>query len=387
MQYGRRSVGRGRVAEFGVVLAALAIGAVVLGGMGSGPQPTAATAGSRSEAGPSMPRGIREPGAAPRPTSAGAPGPVAKGKARVTISFVGDVNFTGPLSSALAANPSAALSSIAPALGDADLTVANLESAVTERGTPAPKTYTFRAPPTALVALRSSGVDVVSIANNHGLDYGEVGVPDALAASRSSGLPVIGIGDDEAHAMAPFRATVRGHRVAVIGATQVLDDNLISAWTATPDHAGLASAKRVDELVGAVKATRPTTDTLVVVLHWGVEQHTCPSADQRQLARKLVDAGADIVVGSHAHRVEGAGRMGNAVVDYGLGNFAFDAPSPASATTGILTVQVGGGQPPAYRWRPGRIAADNVPTLLSGQAKDAALHAWTDLRGCTGLAP
>ena len=83
--------------------------------------------------------------------------------------------------------------------------------------------------------------------------------------------------------------------------------------------------KNVDVLVAAVRAARLVSDTVVVYLHWGIEGHTCPSSDQRALAQALVLAGADVVVGSHAHRLLGGGRLGSAFVDYGLGNFAFYA--------------------------------------------------------------
>jgi poly-gamma-glutamate synthesis protein (capsule biosynthesis protein) len=327
---------------------------------------------------PSAPSG---PGttAAPSTTTSAAP------PARITINFAGDINFEGPRAQRLAANPATVLAEIAGPLGAADLTVVNLETAITQRGTPAPKAFTFRAPPSALVALRDAGVDVASIANNHGLDYGPVGVEDALAASAAEGFPLIGIGRDETQALAPYRTTIRGHRVAVIAATQVLDTELIPAWTATADHPGLASAKRVDELLAQVRLIRPTTDTLVVFLHWGIETHTCPSGVQQELAHQLVEAGADVVVGGHAHRVQGGGRLGTAIVDYGLGNFAFYAGSEAAATTGILQVTVGGGEPAQYRWLPARIGAAGVPSLLQGQAATSALASWNALRGCTGL--
>lgn len=308
-------------------------------------------------------------------------------KARITLNFAGDTNFQDARGQALAANPSTVLGLIAPALGDADLTVVNLETALTERGTPAPKTFTFRTTPSALVALRAAGVDVASMANNHGLDYGPVGVDDALAAAKSEHFPLIGIGQNEKQAMAPYRVTIRGHRVAVIGATQVLDDDLITAWTATPNHPGLASAKRVTQLLAEVRRVRPTTDTLVVFLHWGIETHTCPSAAQQTLARQLADAGADIVVGGHAHRVQGGGRLDGAIVDYGLGNFAFYAGSPDAAQTGIFKVEVGGTEPMSYQWLPGRIGAAGLPSLLTGDAASAASAAWDNLRACTGLQP
>jgi len=278
------------------------------------------------------------------------------------------------------------LAPIAPLLSSADLAVVNLETAITERGEPQPKEFTFRAPPSALTAVASAGVDVVTMANNHGMDYGEVGLRDSLAATRSSGFPIVGIGNDAAEAYAPYRTTIKGQRIAVFGATQVLDDNLITAWTATDDKAGLASAKEVERLTGAVAAARGDSDTILVFLHWGVETQTCPTASQQQLARQLVDAGADIVVGGHAHRLQGAGRMDGALIAYGLGNFVFYARPGDGAKSGVLTVTATGRDIDSYEWHPA-VIRDGVPRPLAGDAAAAALTAWNELRGCTGLAP
>lgn len=304
---------------------------------------------------------------------------------RITINFAGDISFEPPRAALLVDDPDAILGAIAPILGDADLTVANLETAVTGRGSPEPKAFTFRTTPDALDALRSGGIDVVSIANNHGLDYGPDGVPDALAASAAKEFPVIGIGNDEAEALEPYRTTIRGNRVAVVAATQVLDDDLIASWTATPDHPGLASAKRTEPFLAAVAALRDRVDTLVVFLHWGIERNDCPSEAQRELAHQLVDAGADIIVGGHAHRLQGAGRLDDAIVAYGLGNFAFYAGTPEAAETGVLRVSIGGGRSADYQWIPARIDGQGRPVPLEGPAAIDALAAWNGLRPCTGL--
>jgi len=306
----------------------------------------------------------------------------------VTIAFAGDVAFEAELADRLAADPSTVLEPIAGLLSSADLTVVNLETAVTERGEPAPKQFTFRAPPTALEALAAAGVDVASMANNHGLDYGPVGLADTLAAERASGFPLIGIGADEAEAeaYAPYLAEIDGQRIAVLAATQVLDSSLIDTWTATAGRGGVASAKRVERLVDAVRATRAEADTVVVFLHWGVELATCPSATQQDLARRLVDAGADVIVGSHAHRLQGGGRLGDALVHYGLGNLAFYAGSADGARSGVLTVTVTGRRVDAYEWVPAEIAG-RVPYPLVGAAATESLARWEDLRACTGLAP
>ena len=195
---------------------------------------------------------------------------------------------------------------------------------------------------------------------------------------------VIGIGEDEDDAFAPYRATVKGQRVAVIAATQVLDASLATAWTATSTHPGLASAKRVERLAQEVTEARADSDTVVVFLHWGIERSTCPSADQEALARRLVDAGADVVVGSHAHRVQGGGRLGGAVVHYGLGNFLFRSNSEEGARTGVFEVTVAGRRVDGYRWIPGRID-NSVPRPLTGAERTTAERAWDALRSCTDL--
>ncbi len=304
----------------------------------------------------------------------------------VVLAFGGDVHFEGVLESKLASSPEGLLAPIAPVLDEADLAIVNLETAVTNGGAPAAKQFVFSAPPDAFTALRGGGVDVASMANNHGLDFGEAGLRDSLAAARRAGLPVIGIGLDGKRAYRPFRRRINGERIAVIGATQVLDDHLISAWTAGPGKPGLASAKDVPRLLQEVRAARRTSDTVVVFLHWGVELAQCPTTDQRTLAKQLVAAGADVVVGGHAHRLLGAGRMGNALVGYGLGNFVWYGTSELSTQTGVLFVTVTGRKVNSYRWVPARIV-DGVPRAVAGAERRQDLASWRSLRRCTGLKP
>ena len=312
-------------------------------------------------------------------------GPLGSGKP-VVLAFGGDVHFEGVLATKLATSPSTVLAPIAPVLGQADIAVVNLETAVTDGGSAAAKTFTFRTPASAFAALRRGSVDVASMANNHGMDYGEAGLRDSLAAARRHRFPVIGVGRDDRQAYAPFQRTVDGQRIAVIGATQVLDDHLIDAWTAGPGKPGLASAKDVPRLLRAVREARRTSDTVVVFLHWGIELMGCPSSAQRTLARQLTRAGADVVVGGHAHRLQGTGRMGGALVSYGLGNFVWYGTSELSTRTGVLLVTVTGRRVDRYRWVPARIV-DGVPRPLAGAEARRAVSSWRELRGCTGLKP
>lgn len=310
-------------------------------------------------------------------------GPLGNGSP-VVLAFGGDVHFEGTLESKLADAPSRLLAPIEPVLDDADLAVVNLETAVTTRGKPAAKEFVFRAPPTAFAALRGGGVDVASMANNHGLDYGMLGLRDSLAAAKRYRFPVIGIGLDDVEAYSPYRATVRGQRIAILGATQVLDNHLASAWTAGLRKPGLASAKKVARLLKAVTAARQTADTVVVFLHWGRELERCATKDQRWLAELLVGAGADVVVGGHAHRLLGTGRKGKALVSYGLGNFVWYGTSKLSTQTGVLLVTVTGRRVDGYRWVPARVV-DGVPRPLTGTERRRGIASWNALRGCSGL--
>ena len=344
----------------------------------------AAFAGRQPAAGAEASRALKMIRVQPA-ASAAASGPRANGKPLV-LAFAGDVHFEDPIAAELRAAPNRVLVSIGPVLERADVAVVNLETAITTRGAPQPKEYVFRAPPSAFAALSAGGIDVASMGNNHGMDYGEVGLRDSLSAARKARFPVIGIGLNDAQAYRPYRATVRGRRIAIIGATQVLDDHLVSAWTAGPRKPGLASAKDVPRLLRAVREARATADTVVVFLHWGLELAQCPTSDQRTLARRLVAAGADVIVGGHAHRILGAGRMGKALVSYGLGNFVWYGSSELSTQTGVLFVTVDGRRVNGYRWEPARIVS-GTPRPLTGGERRREIAEWRSLRGCTGLKP
>jgi len=346
------------------------VGALVLGTGQGRNRPEAATPGSPAVAAD----------ATTTTTTTAAPEP----KPEITLALAGDTYFQGVIADRLAADPASVLEGVAPVLSAADLAVLNLETAIGEGGSPEPKQYAFRAPPSALTALRAAGVDAASMANNHALDYGPEALPETLAAERAAGLPLIGIGADEDEAFAPYTAEVRGRRVAVVAATQVLDGSLASAWTATATQGGVASARRVDRLLAEVREAAADHDTVVVFLHWGVEEQACPSADQRELATALAGAGADVVVGSHAHRVLGGGYLGDAFVHYGLGNFAFHPRDAEAQRTGVLELRIGDEGVVDHRWRPGRIQ-ERLPVLLEGEAGAAELAHWEGLRACAGL--
>lgn len=304
----------------------------------------------------------------------------------VTLAFGGDVHFEGELDAKVRNSPDTMLEAIAPTLSAADVAVVNLETAVTEGGVPSPKEFNFAAPAQAFTALHAAGVDVASVANNHGMDFGRSGLEDTLSAAQDAGFPLIGAGRNAQEAYSPWITTVEGRTVAVIGATQVLDTFALEAWVAGPDKPGLASAKEqgIERLIAAVEEAETGADTVVVFLHWGREGDTCPLPRQPELAQELVSAGADIVVGGHAHRLQGAGFLGDSYVAYGLGNFIFYARPGPGSDSGVLLITIEPDDTLRPEWVPARISG-GVPEPLTGAAAQSAVQAWNDLRGCTGL--
>ncbi len=306
----------------------------------------------------------------------------------VTIAFGGDTAIEGPSAALLKEDPTSVFGPIVKQLGQSDLAFLNLETAIiTGPATPEDKQFAFSTGPQVFDALRSAGVDGVTMANNHAVDFGSDGLTQTLDAIDADGFPVVGIGRDEAAAYAPRIFEANGQRIALLGTTEVIDSQLVDGWSAVGDQPGVSSAKRVDALVTAVEAARKQADTVIVFIHWGEQYVPCPEPVQLELAPKLVEAGADIVVGGHQHRVAGAGYLGTALVSYGLGNFLFPSSTPAAGHSGLLEVTVTGRRIDDYRWRPA-IINDLAQPVLVPEAKRpyaALMNEWNALRTCTDL--
>ncbi len=339
----------------------------------------------------------------PAPSSSAEP-PQTAPTSTFTLALAGDVHFEGVLRDRLD-DPATALAPVAEALTAPDLAVVNLETSVGSGGRPEPgKRFTFQAPPSAFAALAAAGVDIASMANNHALDHGRAplrGTFAAIARARIADPPlqVVGLGRDAAEAFAPAVVDVHGTAVAVIGTTVAGADptaDPTGQWAATPTSAGTADALDPARLLRAVRRADRGADVVVVYAHWGIQGQRCPSVEQRELAADLAEAGADIVIGSHAHVLQGDGllraRGRDPYVAYGLGNFAWYTQDPATAATGILTLTV---RPPAERagrasvvradWLRLRIGSDGLPRPLPVDESAVVAGERTDLRTCAGL--
>jgi len=257
----------------------------------------------------------------------------------LVLKAVGDVTFGDGVLTAIRANGTRyPWRSVARPLRNADLAVANLEGAVSTRGAPWPgKIYTFRGPPSALrTAARFAGIDVVSLANNHSLDYGRTAFLDTIRHARRFGLARAGGGADLRRARRPA-ILVRGNlRVAFLGISDVRPLGF-DAGTGTPG----ATPAFPEYIRADVRAVRRRADVVVAYFHWGVERATRPNDRQRSLTRTALDAGAHVVLGAHPHVLQPRKQRRNRLVAWSLGNFVFAAHSPGTERTGILRVKLG----------------------------------------------
>jgi poly-gamma-glutamate synthesis protein (capsule biosynthesis protein) len=293
------------------------------------------------------------------------------------------VNFAGR-TARLLGDPATAFGPIGSVLRSADFTALNLETAVTGRGVPQPKNYHFRTTPLAFTALRDAGVDMVTMANNHVLDYGPAGLADTLAAAKAARFPYVGIGTSAAAAWAPYVTTIKGMTIAIVGVSQVAE--LASSWVATSARPGEANAIDLSQTLAAVRAARRLASTVIVFMHWGTEGDACPDPAQLSLAPKLAAAGAGIIIGAHAHMLQGSGWLGHTFVAYGMGNFLWWERS-WSTSTGVLELTLHPHSPLTARFIPAVVSSTGQPVVDQGAAARQAAAYYASLRACAGLTP
>ena len=232
------------------------------------------------------------------------------------------------------------LSEVKGRLRQSDLTFGNLECAVSDKGTPLPgKGIWLRAKPEVMTELKDSGFDVLSIANNHSLDYGEEAFVDTLDWIQRYEIGAVGGGHDIQTARSPHISKVNGMRIGFLAYTEMAD----IFWSydyprklkATDTQAGVAPYE-FDSIVEDIQALRDQVDFIVLSLHWGTEYSLKPSSLQREQARSFIDAGADLIIGHHPHVVQGVEIYKNGVIAYSLGNFVFDQNQSRRTREGLV---------------------------------------------------
>lgn len=254
----------------------------------------------------------------------------------ITLSFAGDVLLAAAVENLMQKNGfDYPYTYVKPFLQKPDLMAVNLETPVTTRGTPAlNKQYVYKSSPDALPALKASGIDLANLANNHTMDQGEEGLLDTIEHLDSAGIPNMGAGRDDAEAFKPVLLEAKGISVAYIGLSRVIPEG---SWKAGKDHPGLAETYDSTRAVKAIQEAKKQADLVVVMVHWGIEREDNPNADQTRLAHEYIDAGADLVIGSHPHTLQGFESYKGKWIAYSLGNFIFPGMEPdKTKDTGVV---------------------------------------------------
>lgn len=226
------------------------------------------------------------------------------------------------------------------AIRDADFFMVNEEFPFSSRGVQAQdKQYTFRLEPERVSVFREMGIDAVTLANNHALDFGVDALLDTCAVLDGAGIMRTGAGADLAEAKKPVEMELGGRRIAVIGATRVIPE---SGWAAGKNHPGMLSSYDATALLAEIRAQKQDGKIVIVYVHWGVEKDEKPQEYQRTLGQQYIDAGADLVVGAHPHVLQGIEYYKGKPIVYSLGNFVFGSSIPR---TMLLEVGVNGMTP------------------------------------------
>ncbi|MBN1127589.1 MAG: CapA family protein [Chitinispirillaceae bacterium] len=210
-----------------------------------------------------------------------------------------------------------------------DYTVANLETAIIDSGTPVEKQFRFRGKPDYLNILREGSVECVTTANNHSWDYGDSGYAETARNLRRYGIDFFGYDN-------VLFKDIGGLRFAFIGQSFRLPDSLFPF----------------------IRSIRDSVDFIIVAMHWGQERRYRPDGRQRAMGRALIDAGADLVVGHHPHVLQPVEKYRERHIAYSIGNFVFGGNiNPREKRTVILQAFFSKGLPPAIKKIPCRISS------------------------------
>ena len=258
----------------------------------------------------------------------------------VTLLFAGDVYFSNYVQNAYnrAGGISGVLDDgIRQEIADADIFMVNQEFPFTDRGEKVPdKQFNFRVSPQWVSALKEMDVDLVTLANNHILDYGQQGLLDSCDTLNEAGIAYVGGGKDLDEAKKLVTMEAGGRTIGFLGTSRVYMDG---SWAAGAGHPGVFSTYDPSLAIEEIKKAKEQCDYLVVYVHWGIERNTEPESYLRSMGQAYIDAGADLVVGSHPHVLQPVETYKDKTIAYSLGNFVFGSSIPS---TELLKVELDG---------------------------------------------
>lgn len=295
----------------------------------------------------------------------------------IHLSAVGDVMLDRALGEAvLAGDVGYPFAQIEGMLSIADMAIGNLESALGDLGTPEKKGYTFRAPKETAETLSLAGFDLLSLANNHAMDFGAEGLIQAIQLLEARGINTVGAGADDAAAHSPVIFEMNGIKLAFLAYVDVPVEFRgfdARAWTAGENRPGVAWAEPM-RIHTDVTAALSQADLVVVILHSGYENVTQPSPPQVAAAHAAVEAGAKLVIGHHTHVLQPIELFRDSVIAYGLGNFAFEDAGPPE--TGLLNIWIDARGVRELELVPLLLDSDGRPMPASEEISNAILESF-----------
>jgi poly-gamma-glutamate capsule biosynthesis protein CapA/YwtB (metallophosphatase superfamily) len=220
---------------------------------------------------------------------------------------------------------------VQPILSGADITFGNLENPISTRGKQQAKSYTFHADPTVVEGLEWAGFDVLSLANNHVGDYGDIALTDTLDILDAAHIVAVGAGRTITEAHEARIVESQGLKIAFLAYNQI-NPKFFAATDTSPGTAWMEP----ERMAAAVAAAQREADIVVVSCHWGVEYRASSDATQQNVARVLADAGADLIIGHHPHVVQGLQYHRSTFTAYSLGNFIFYAGVTSETTETVI---------------------------------------------------
>ncbi|MFN3660160.1 MAG: CapA family protein [Brevinematales bacterium] len=289
---------------------------------------------------------------------------------QVRIFIGGDVNFSWEIEKTLQEDKDPFFF-VKGIMRKADLTLVNLETTIASNGIPQTKTHVFRSSPSVLLWLTNAGIDVVSLANNHAMDYGAEAMLEMREHLKAHGILFAGAGKNWEEAIQPLIITQKGISIGILCAGFQKPENLI-ATANRPGTAGL----RWKKLVKMISQIRRKVDYLVFFVHWGWE-YVVPPLDSEQVsnAYAVIDAGADVIVGHHPHIIQAFEIYKGKPIFYSLGNFLFpqwriEEARPAIAVVLDITKRESGIETISYLIPLYRLSNTLQPVIASGKESE-----------------
>ena len=267
----------------------------------------------------------------------------------VTLMFAGDVMLDGVPSANYDANGITGVVSqeLLDELTGADILMVNNEFAWSDRGTAMEdKEYTYRCNPSYVTILKELGVDIVSLANNHTLDFGKEALSDTFTTLDGAGILYAGAGETKERAEQIQVIEKGGKKFGFIAGSRVIP---VTDWNVENSQPGLFTVYDYSRLVELVAQAKESCDFVTVYLHWGIERVEYPEEYERTMAKACIEAGADLIIGGHAHCIQGVEFIEGVPVFYALGDFIFLRQTAHSAVVSV-TVEADGTV--AYRYFP-----------------------------------